>query len=189
MFVSLILDWTSFQRRLMWRISLKRNNSHLHLKIPWTNLSCKLFPFQYREYEYGQLTAIYTNKKMKIYLRFLVIHVFVQSDNYDNSEQSGPPVNEEHDDDTHHGPYQGHPHVIVLKRGSPSGRLAKRCCKHCIVNECIGHEEEVWNDWRNDIQFSNGNKGSSDEKSQDVSSTRLITRPHLSRKWGQILIR
>lgn len=123
---------------------------------------------------------------MKLYLRFLVIHVFVQSDDYDNSEQSGPPVNEEHDDNTHHGPYQGHPHVIVLKRGSPSGRLAKWCCKHCIVNECIGHEEEVWNDWRNDIQFSNGNEGSSDEKSQDVSTTRLVTRPHLSRKWGQI---
>ena len=82
-------------------------------------------------------------KAIKTDLRFLVIDVFVQCNDDDDSQQSGPPVNEEHNDNTHQSPYQGHPHVIVLEGGPPSRRLAKRCGKYCIVNECIGHEEEI----------------------------------------------
>ena len=80
---------------------------------------------------------------MSTYIRFLVVHILVQRNDDDDGHKSGPPVDEEHDHDTYHSSYQGHPHVIVLEGGSPSWGLAKRSCKHGIVNEGVGHKEEV----------------------------------------------
>ena len=51
----------------------------------------------------------------KTNLRFLVIHIFVQCNDDNNGQQRSPPVDKEHDHNTHQSPYQGHPHVIVLK--------------------------------------------------------------------------
>ena len=108
------------------------------------------------------------------YLRLSKVNILVQYNHNDYSHQRSPPVDEEHHCYAQQSPQQGHPLIVVLKRGTPSGRACQRCRKHCIVDESIYNEEEVGNNGCNDIQISNGNESCSHKESQDVAPARFI---------------
>ena len=63
---------------------------------------------------------------MCVCTRFLVADVDVQSQDYEQGDEGGPPVDDEHYDHAQHRPGQGHPLVVVLKaRTPPCGETAK----------------------------------------------------------------
>ena len=63
---------------------------------------------------------------MRVCTRFLVADVDVQSQDYEQGDEGGPPVDDEHYDHAQHRPGQGHPLVVVLKaRTPPCGETAE----------------------------------------------------------------
>lgn len=53
------------------------------------------------------------------FTRFLVADVDVESEDDKQSDQSCPPVDDEHHHAAQNRPSKGHPHVVVLEAGAP----------------------------------------------------------------------
>lgn len=95
-----------------------------------------------------------TKKNQKKITRFFGSDVKIER-SHDNKRYEGrPPVYQKHDCDTQKSSNKTDPHIVVLKTGSESRGVREWSVKTGIVDESIGHQEEIGNNRCNQIQFA-----------------------------------
>ena len=77
--------------------------------------------------------------------RFLVADVDVESEDDEQSDQSRPPVNDEHHHQAQDRPSKRHPHVVVLEAGAPPcGETGVKRATLTYITKQVEYEMILW---------------------------------------------
>lgn len=78
----------------------------------------------------------------------------IKTSNHNKRYEGRPPVYQKHDSDTQKSSNKTDPHIIKLKTWSESRGVRECCVKTGIVDESVGHQEEIGNNRCYQIQFA-----------------------------------
>lgn len=101
---------------------------------------------------------------------FALFDVDVESSDGDERDESGPPLDQEHDAHAQQGAEQAHPLVVVLEGGPPAGSARQRGVETRVVDERVRHEKEVGYDGRDRVQLAQTDEHARDQVGQQVAA-------------------